>query len=132
MTADELDEDWHAAARGLSHVDIRWAYLAVCDLIARHRLVRKPCPDGLLTAHQRLESSVRGTKTCALQPQSTPSKAEELIDSTEAAAILHCTDRWARDPRFRHRIGGREVGGRWLYPRETVVAYAARKAGQQQ
>lgn len=130
MTADGLGDELHAAACDLTQADIRWAYFAVRDLIARHELVRKPCPDGLLTVHRRLESSVRGTKTFAAQTESSLSTAGQLIDSTEAAAILNCSDRWVRDPRFRGRIGGRDVGGRWLYPRRTVVEYAKRKAGQ--
>lgn len=130
MTADEHQIRWPPAVGDLTDADIRWALLAVRDLIARHGLIKKPCPDGLLTAHDRLKSSVRGTKSCAPQPQSPPSTAEDLIDSTKAAAILHCSDRWVRNPRFRDRIGGRDVGGRWLFPRQTVVAYAQRKAGQ--
>lgn len=130
MTGDELRDESHTAADDLTQEDIRWAYLAVRDLIARHELVRKPCPDGLLTVHDRLQSSVRGTKACAAQTESSRSTTEELIDSTESAAILNCSDRWVRDPRFRSRIGGIEVGGRWLYPRRAVVGYAKRKAGQ--
>lgn len=106
------------------------ARFAVHDLISRHRLIRKRCPDQLYALRDHLDSSVRGTKTCAPQPQSPPSAVGELIDSTEAATILGCSERWVRDPRFRGRLGGRKVGGRWLFPRQTVVEYAERKAGQ--
>lgn len=120
-----------SSADTFTAAEIRLLHYAVRDLVARAELgIRPPLPDGFVTLKLRLASSVRGTKACAPQSQSSPSAVEELIDSTEAAAILHCSDRWVRDPRFRDRIGGRDVGGRWLYPRNKVVTYAERKAGQ--
>lgn len=114
----------------LTVAEARWALNGVRDLIARHAHIKKPIPDDLHAAHKQLASSAHGTKTCAPQSESPRSTAEELIDSTEAAAIVHCSDRWVRDPRFRGKIGGRDVGGRWLFPRQTVVDYAERKASQ--
>jgi hypothetical protein len=110
--------------------EIRLLHQAVRDYVVRGVIGNRSLPDGYGPLSAKLTSSVRGTKTCAAQPQSPPSTAEELIDSIEAAAILRYSDRWVRDPRFRDRIGGREVCGRWLFPRQTVVAYAERKAGQ--
>jgi hypothetical protein len=104
-------------------------HYAVRDLIVRCKLGNRSLPDGFDRLHVKLVSSVDGTKSCAPQPQCPPS-TEELIDSTEAAAILERSDRWVRDPRFRENIGGRDIGGRWLYPRQTVVEYAERKAGR--
>lgn len=111
--------------------EARWALNGARELIALHAHIKKPIPDGLHSAHKRLAGSAHGTKSCAHQRQSAPLEAEDLIDTTEAAAILGCSDRWVRDPRFRGKIGGRDVGGRWLYPRQTVVEHAVRKAGQQ-
>jgi hypothetical protein len=106
-----------------------WLVLyAVRDLIVRHTLGGRSLPDGFDTLHVKLVSSVDGTKCCALQPQSSPSAAEELIDTTEAAAILHCSTSWVR--RIRDELHGCSRGGRWLFPRQTVVEYAERKAGQ--
>jgi helix-turn-helix protein len=101
---------------------------AVHDFIVRHRLARKPIPEGYYPLHAKLVSSARGTKTCAPQPQSSPSAAEELIDAKEAAAILRCTARWVR--RIRDELDGRNIGGRWFFSRQTVAEYAERKAGQ--
>lgn len=121
------------AADTFTAAEVQMLHYAVRDLVARADLgIRPPLPVGFSDLNVRLASSVRGTKTCAPQPQSPPSKAEELIDSAQAAAILCCSDRWVRDPRFRDRLGGREIGGRWLYPRQTVVDHAQRKAGQHQ
>ncbi|WP_137145086.1 helix-turn-helix domain-containing protein [Mycolicibacterium sp. CR10] len=100
---------------------------AVRDVIARHTLGGRSLPDGFDTLHVQLISSVDGTKSCALQPQSSPSAAGELIDTTEAAAILHCSTSWIR--RIRENLDARNIGGRWLFPRQTVAEYAERKAG---
>jgi hypothetical protein len=105
-------------------------YQAVRDYIVRGSIGNRSLPAAYGPLHVRLASSVRGTKTCAPQPQSSPLPVGELIDTTEAAAILNCSERWVRDPRFREKLSGREIGGRWLFPRKIVVEYAARKAGQ--
>ncbi|MDF3342100.1 helix-turn-helix domain-containing protein [Mycolicibacterium septicum] len=63
-----------------------------------------------------------------MQSNSPPSAAEELIDTTAAAAILHCSTQWVR--RISDQLDGRNIGCRWLFPRQTVVEYAERKAGQ--
>lgn len=110
--------------------EARWALNGVRDLIYRHAQINKPIPDELHAAHKRLASSAHGTKTCVQQEQSAPSTAEELIDTNDAAAILHCSDSWVRRPHVREELRGRQAGGRWLFPRQTVVAYAERKAAQ--
>lgn len=117
----------------LTATDVAFLLYGTRDLMARCVLGGKPLPRlprGFETVHARLVSAVRGTKSCAPQPQSPPSATEDLIDSTEAATILHRSARWVRDSRFRDRIGGRYVGGRLVYPRQTVVEYAKRKARQ--
>jgi hypothetical protein len=103
-------------------------HYAVRDLIVRRTLGPRPLPGGIDAVHVKLVSFVDETKTCAMQSHSPPSTAEELIDTTEAAAILHCSPQWVR--RIRDELGGRNVGGRWLFPRRSVVEYAERKAGQ--
>ncbi len=114
----------------LTSAQTQLALYAVRDLIARHTLGGRSVPDGFDTLHVQLISSVDGTKTCALQPQSSPSAAEELIDTTEAATIPLCSTSWIR--RIRESLDARNIGGRWLFPRQTVVEYAERKAGQHQ
>lgn len=114
----------------LTIAEARWALNGVRDLIARHAHIKKPIPDELHAAHKQLATSAHGTKTCAQQQRSATSAADELIDTTTAAAILGCSDRWVRH--IHTELGGRDIGGRYVFPRQTVVAYAARKAGQQQ
>lgn len=118
---------------GLTATEVALLLCGTRDLMARCVFGGKPLPRlprGFETVHARLVSAVRGTKNCAPQPQSPLSAAEDLIDSAEAATILHRSARWVRDSRFRDRIGGRYVGGRLVFPRQTVVNYAERKAGQ--
>ena len=102
---------------------------AVVDLISRRRLDKKPLPRGFYALHARLISCVDASKYCASQSHSPSSEVEELIDTTDAASILHCSMSWVRNSRFREKIGGRNIGGRWLFPRQTVIDYAERKAG---
>lgn len=102
---------------------------AVRDFWVRHTLGNRPhLPAGFDAVLTQLASFVRETKTCASQPYSSPSAAEELIDTTEAAAILERSPQWVR--RIRLELGGRDVGGRYVFPRQSVVQYAERKAEQ--
>jgi hypothetical protein len=99
------------------------------DFWVRHRLRTNPrVSAGFDAILVRLVSFVDETKTCAPQPQSSPSAAEELIDTAEAAAILGCTPQWVG--RIRGRLGVREIGSQRVFLRQTVVEYAERKAGQ--
>ncbi|MEE2853508.1 MAG: helix-turn-helix domain-containing protein [Actinomycetota bacterium] len=102
---------------------------SVRDFWVRHTLGnRPPLPAGFEAVLARLAGFVRETKTCASLPCSPPSAVEELIDTNEAAELLNCSPQWVR--RIRGELHGRKVGGRSIFPRQTVVEYAERKAGQ--
>lgn len=113
----------------LTATEARLVLYAVLDLIARRTLGNRPLPPGFGPLRDRLLNSADGTKTCAPQSQSALSATEELIDTAEAAAILGCSDRWVR--RIHVELGGRDIGRRHVFPRQTVVQYAQRKAAQQ-
>lgn len=100
---------------------------AVNDLVVRRTLGNRPVPRGFFALRDRLNGCVHATKSCAAQPESSP-LIDELIDTTEAAAILNCSMSWVRNPRIRDKLDGRDIGGRWLFPRRTVVEHAERKA----
>jgi hypothetical protein len=105
------------------------AYYSVRDLLARRALARQSSvPDGMDAFHNRLVGFLRETKTCALQENSAPSSEDELIDTAKAAAVLKCSPQWVR--RIRDELGGRDIGGRYVFQRQAVVEYAVRKAGQ--
>jgi excisionase family DNA binding protein len=114
----------------LTVAEAKLARFAVRDLIARRALAKNSASDALYALHDRLVSSVDGTKSCVPQTHSAASAVEELIDTTEAAAILHCSSRWIRKLVEREKLNGRDIGGRYLFSRQTVVEYAERKAGQ--
>ncbi|APE15699.1 hypothetical protein BOH72_11190 [Mycobacterium sp. WY10] len=101
---------------------------AVNDLITRRRLSNNPLPPGFYALLDRLASFVDETKSCATQTHSPLSVMEDLVDSTEAAAILGCSPQYVG--RIRDRLGVREIGSQRVFPRQTVNEYAARKAGQ--
>lgn len=103
------------------------ALYAVRDLISRRLLGNNPIPPGLRRLCHDLETaSVRGTKDVAVQEEWKP---QDLIDTAEAAAILKCSARWVRQ--IRTDLEGRNVSGRWVFRRQTVVDYADMKGGAQ-
>lgn len=107
----------------ISDEQVRLSLYAVRDLIARRRLGNIPIPPGMHRLYHDYEvASTHGSKDEVTQEESDP---EELIDSTEAAAILHCSARWVRQ--IRTDLDGRNIGGRWVFRRQTVVDYAAMK-----
>ena len=70
---------------------------AVRDFWVRHKLGNRPhLPAGFDAVLAQLASFVCETKTCASQPNSPPSAAEELIDTTEAAVIIERSPQWVR------------------------------------
>jgi hypothetical protein len=121
--------DTEPIAIGLTATEAESVHYALRDFIARRGLEKKPLPRRFYTLQARLVSFIRETKTCAPQTQSASSAEEELIDTAEAAAILDCTPQWVG--RIRDRLGVREIGSQRVFPRQTVVQYAQRKAGHQ-
>ncbi|WP_018599662.1 helix-turn-helix domain-containing protein [Mycobacterium sp. 155] len=56
--------------------------------------------------------------------------AYDLLDTTEAAAILGITPNAVRDLARRGRLPARRAGSRWLYPAGPVVERAERRAAR--
>lgn len=115
-------------AVSLTVAEVRLVLYAIGDLISRRWFEKKPLPRGFYALQARLVSFIHETKSCTSQPHSPSSEAEELIDTNEAAAILDCSPQWVG--RIRDRLGVREIGSQRVFPRQTVVEYAERKAGQ--
>jgi hypothetical protein len=107
----------------LNSEQVTWAKWAVWDVLSRVRLDGRMGWDAirrLESLHQALTSaSVGGSET---DPPAEQLSANDLIDTEEAATILGCSTRWVRQ--IRADIDGSKVGGRWLFPRRTVVDYA--------
>jgi hypothetical protein len=100
-----------------------WAKWAVWDVLSRVRLDGRMGWDAirrLESLHQALAAaSADGSETT---PPAEQLNANDLIDTEEAATILGCSTRWVRQ--IRADIDGSKVGGRWLFPRRSVVDYA--------
>lgn len=52
---------------------------------------------------------------------------DDLIDTTEAAALLHMTDRNLRYLLSSGQIKGQKIGRDWILDRESVLAYKAQR-----
>ena len=114
-------------AFGLTAAEVDSMHYALRDFIARRALEKRPLPRRFHVLQARLVSFVYETKTCAQQTHSASSAEEDLIDTAEAAAILDCTPQWVR--RIRDKLGVRDIGSQRVFPRQTVIQYAQRKAG---
>ncbi|WP_304113656.1 hypothetical protein [Mycolicibacterium bacteremicum] len=110
----------------LTATEVRLVLFAVGDVISRFWFARKSLDRGFYALHARLAGFVDETKSCASQLDSTLSVVEELIDTNQAAAILGCTPQWVGQ--IRDKLGVRQIGSQRVFPRQTVVEYAQRKA----
>ena len=102
---------------------LRCAYYCAADTIRRRQLTGQPVPTWLrqhfadLDAAVRLSRSGHETDTTAAQ-----SETVELISAAQAAAIVGRSKRQVQ--RLAADLGGRIVGGRWLFDRTEVAEYA--------
>ncbi|WP_156747365.1 helix-turn-helix domain-containing protein [Mycobacterium sp. E2462] len=130
MTSRLFEESYtNPIAITFSAMEAKLLHYAVGDLAVRADLgIRPPLSGGFDAVHAKLVSFLRETKTSASQPHPPPSAMGELIDTSAAAVLLHCSPQWVR--RIRAHLDGHNVGGRWLFSRQAVVEYAERKAGQ--
>lgn len=71
-----------------------------------------------------------GVRNVAPQQDSPQYALYDLLDTTEAAAIVGVTGGGVRDLARRGRIAAHRAGGRWLYPAAAVVAYAEQRAAR--
>ncbi|MHA2789676.1 helix-turn-helix domain-containing protein [Corynebacterium sp. S7] len=92
--------------------------LASADMAARQGMRVNP---RLL----QLAAQIKSANGTTEQPAETPEYTiqYEQIDTTEAANILGCSDRYARKLADTGRIPGTRNGGRWFFNREDVETY---------
>lgn len=105
---------------------VQMAIYAVRDLITRRALAGQPIPNGFPRFLNQLSTSAYGTESASAEPQLEP---EQLIDTTEAAALLNCSTRWVRH--IRTDLDGHNISGRWIFKRHTVTEYADMKGHHQ-
>lgn len=107
----------------LSGEEVKAALYCLNDLIARRRLAGRGAPTEVERLHRRLSmASVCGSET---SPTAAELEDDDLVDTSEAADILRCSPRWVRE--IHNDLDGARVGGRWVFPRNTVVEYASLK-----
>jgi hypothetical protein len=98
---------------------------AVRDVISRRRLDGRASWStmrALEGLHRQLATSADGSESNTAAEES---ETEDLVDTTAAAEILECSTRWVRE--IRADLDGKQVGRRWIFPRRSVVEYAAAK-----
>ncbi|AYE93451.1 hypothetical protein C0J29_00095 [Mycobacterium paragordonae] len=103
----------------LTPEQVRLTLYATRDLVTRRTLGGQPIPKGMHTLLKQLIASAHGSGF------STPERelvTLELVNSAGAAEILNCSTRWVRT--ISNKLGGRNVNGRWIFRRQTVIEYA--------
>jgi len=107
----------------LTPTQIAAANYALRDLIARRTLGGQPIRQELADLQKKLvAASGYGTHSAPPPGELTP---EDLIGTTEAAAILRCSTRWVR--RIHADLDGQTCGGQWVFRRNVVADYANSK-----
>ena len=94
----------------------RLIHYVTAEFVRRRQLTGQPIPNQvrrLLT-----EVSAHGTSV----RESEPDSDVDLIDTAEAAQILHCSTRRIR--RIAADLDGEQVAGRWIFHRVIVTEYA--------
>ena len=102
---------------------LRCAYYCAAETIRRRQLTGQPVPTWLrqhfaeIDAALRVSRSGHGTDNAAAELEPV-----ELISAAQAAAIVGRSKRQVQ--RLAADLGGRIVGGRWLFDRTEVAEYA--------
>ena len=105
----------------LTAEEMSWARHAVAETIIRRTASGEPVPRELRIVLARLDDllvigSVVGTVFGAGSV-----KSEELLTVAEVAVLLGYSPEYVR--RIAERLGGMKSGGRWLFPRHTVIEH---------
>ncbi|MGS2805957.1 hypothetical protein [Nocardia sp. MW-W600-9] len=106
-----------------SGVDLALAYWLAQREATAHRRAGRAIPERLRTHLRALEAlleSEDGPPAPPIRGSWEPSGLT-LLTAEQASAALDVTPRQAR--RLGHRIGGRRIGGRWLFDRDAVTEH---------
>lgn len=93
------------------------ARAAVAEAVVRRRQRRELVPLAMRDLLARLDGLLLTSAANGTVAGQNSAKLE-LIGTTEAAQILGCCQEWVR--RISTKLGGKRIGGRWVYPREAV------------
>lgn len=83
----------------------------VCEVLAARREPTSAFDNALSEIEAALTTSDNGSPAA-------PPRNDDWVDTAEAAKLLGCGERWARD--IAPRIGGQKIGGRWLIPKDAL------------
>lgn len=102
------------------------AYHCAAEVIRRRRLTGQPVPAWLRQHYAELDAAVRMSRS-GHESDSATAELEPVdqITANEAAAIVGKSKRQTQ--RLAADLGGRIVGGRWLFDRAAVTEYAANR-----
>ncbi|MET8796131.1 helix-turn-helix domain-containing protein [Nocardia sp. NPDC004568] len=108
----------------INDTEVRAAFHAIDEFVRRRRRHGAGIPESVRRLHVRLYRDVRGE----VDPEDTPDPrtADDEIGTTEAAALLGCSQRHIR--RIAADLDGIRVGRDWIFNRRTVAEYAEARA----
>lgn len=104
--------------------DLRWTYYIIEEFMRRRRWSGTPIPDPARRLAERLKREI---DTGTDEDPTDKALTGDEIDTRQAAAILQCTEQWAR--RIARDLDGIRVGRTWVFSRRVVQEYVdARRA----
>jgi acyl-CoA synthetase (NDP forming) len=107
----------------LSPDELRTARAALAQLVIRQRRAREVTPRAVLELLRHLDDVLTGATSVGgngTRLSAKPSVYE--LDSTEEAAVIGVSTRRVRQ--IAEQLGGRQVGGRWLFERAAIEEHA--------
>jgi hypothetical protein len=116
--------------------ELQLNYYCAAEVIRTRVLGGRPIPRWLHDHYRRLDARIvsRPGREIGIDDENARelfqrvecAQNQDLISAAEAALIIGCSKRQAT--RIAVELGGRIIGGRWMFDRETVLQHAKRKA----
>lgn len=115
----------------LDDIEVQAAYYGLAAFVRQRKEACRPLPPEVGRLYERLDKRIRLSstrhETCCGDEDPSRSQEETWIGSPEAAQMLS----WSKRQVQRHAddLGGRIIGGRWLFRESDVRDYAAERHG---
>jgi helix-turn-helix protein len=106
---------------------LRFNYYCAAEVVRNRQLSGQPVPNWLKQHHSRLHAEVLSCtrREIDCEADEVGQSAHEWFDSREVATMLLISPRQVQ--RLAGELGGRLVGGRWVFNRSAIEAFSERR-----